>query len=59
MGVTVQCIPKYHVPKLGSSKTKRKIPFGVVPIIRIIVFWALYWGSLIEGNYHISDYKIQ
>ena len=23
-----------------------------VPIIRIIVFWGLYWGPLILGNYH-------
>ena len=27
--------------------------FGV-PIIRIIVFWGLYWGLLILGNYHID-----
>ena len=26
--------------------------FGV-PIIRIIVFWGLYWGSPILGNYHL------
>ena len=25
-----------------------------VPIIRIIVFWGLYWGALILGNYHIG-----
>ena len=25
------------------------------PIIRIIVFWGLYWGSLILGNYHLGD----
>ena len=25
-----------------------------VPIIRTIVFWGLYWGSLILGNYHIG-----
>ena len=25
-----------------------------VPIIRIIVFWGLYWGAPILGNYHIS-----
>ena len=25
-----------------------------VPIIRIIVYWGLYWGTLILGNYHIS-----
>ena len=25
-----------------------------VPIIRTIVFWGLYWGPLILGNYHIE-----
>ena len=25
-----------------------------VPIIRIIVYWGLYWGPLILGNYHIG-----
>ena len=25
-----------------------------VPIIRTIVFWGLYWGPLILGNYHMS-----
>ena len=24
-----------------------------VPILRIIVFWGLYWGPLILGNYHL------
>ena len=24
-----------------------------VPIIGIIVYWGLYWGPLILGNYHI------
>ena len=24
-----------------------------VPIIRTIVFWSLYWGLLILGNYHM------
>ena len=24
-----------------------------VPIIRIIVFWGLYWGPFILGNYQI------
>ena len=27
--------------------------FGV-PIIRTIVIWDLYWGTLILGNYHIT-----
>ena len=26
-----------------------------VPIIRTIVFWGLYWGPLILGNYHMFD----
>ena len=26
-----------------------------VPIIRTIVFWGLYWGSQILGNYHIGE----
>ena len=25
-----------------------------VPIIRIIVYWCLYWGPLILGNYQIK-----
>ena len=25
-----------------------------VPIIRIIVYWGLYWDPPILGNYHIS-----
>ena len=25
-----------------------------VPIVRIIVFWGLYWGPPILGNYHIG-----
>ena len=32
-------------PKLGYF-------FGI-PIIRILVFWGLYWGPLILGNYHV------
>ena len=27
--------------------------FSRVPIIRTIVFWGLYWGPPILGNYHI------
>ena len=25
-----------------------------VPIIRTIIFWGLYWGPLILGNYHLG-----
>ena len=28
--------------------------FGV-PIIRGIVYWDLYWGPPIYGNYHVSN----
>ena len=28
----------------------------VVPIIRTIVYWGLYWGPLILGSYHIGVY---
>ena len=26
-----------------------------VPTIRIIVYWGLYWGPIILGNYHITN----
>ena len=28
-----------------------------VPIVRTIVYWGLYRGPLILGNYHIDDYS--
>ena len=34
---------------------KLEVPFWV-PIIRIIVFWGLYWGPPILANYHIEEY---
>ena len=24
-----------------------------VPIVRTIIYWGLYWGPLILGNYHV------
>ena len=30
-----------------------------VPIIRIIVFWGLYWGTPILGNYQVRDLRFQ
>ena len=30
--------------------------FLEVPIIRVIIFWGLYWGPSILGNYHILIY---
>ena len=41
-------MPYGGFPKLG-------VPFLGIPIIRTIVFWGLYWGPLILGNYHISQ----
>ena len=35
-----------HFPKIRGTLLG-------VPIIRTIVFWGLYWGPLILGNYHI------
>ena len=26
-----------------------------VPVISTIVYWGLYWGTLILGNYHIKQ----
>ena len=34
-------------PKLG-------VPFWKVPAIRIIVFWGLYCGPPVLGNYNIT-----
>ena len=28
-----------------------------VSIIRIVVYWGLYWGPLILGNYHIYRHR--
>ena len=36
----------------GGLPKIRVTPLGV-PIIRTIVYWGLYWGTLILGNYHI------
>ena len=32
--------------------------FLEVPIIRNIVYWGLYWGPLILGNYHMGIERI-
>ena len=39
--------PPYRgFPKLGA-------PFWGIPIIRTIIYWGLYWGPPILGNYHM------
>ena len=40
-------------PKFGGCP-KLGVPFLGVPILRIIVFWGLYWGPPILGNYHLA-----
>ena len=39
---------KWGFPKIKGT-------FLGVPIMRAIVFWGLYWGPLILGNYQIED----
>ena len=33
---------------------KIRCTFLGVPLIKIIVYWGLYWGPLFWGNYHIG-----
>ena len=40
--IRILCPTHGAFPKLG------------VPTIRIIVYWGLYWGLLILGNYHMT-----
>ena len=37
----------WEFPKIG-------VPLLGVSIIRAIVYWVLYWGPSILGNYHIG-----
>ena len=46
---------EYIKPIWGFPKIRGTI-LGV-PTIRTVVFWGLYWGSLILGNYHILSGK--
>ena len=39
---------------VNGSFLKLGVPFLGVPIIRTIVFWGLYRGPLILGNYQIA-----
>ena len=43
----VESFVKWRFPNIGGTILG-------VPIRRTIVFWGLYWGSLILGNYQIS-----
>ena len=44
--------PKQGVSIWGFPKIR--CIFLEVPIIRTVLFWGLYWGTLILGNYHIN-----
>ena len=44
--------PMWGFPKIRGT-------FLGVPIIRTIVFWGLYWGPLILGNYHVWVARIR
>ena len=41
------CRPIWGFPKIKGT-------FLGVPIVRTIVYWGLYWGTLILGNYHLA-----
>ena len=38
----------------SSAFPKTRGPLLGVPIIRVIVFWGLFWGPLILGNYQLG-----
>ena len=37
---------------IGIRVFKIRVIVGA-PLLRIIVFWSLYWGPLFLGNYHL------
>ena len=43
-----------YTGKMGSPKIRST--FLGVPIIRITVFWGLYWGTPIEGNHQVFNF---
>ena len=45
------CLPKKRVARPSRGISKIRGTFLGVPIILFIVFWGLYWGSPILGNY--------
>ena len=46
----------YYIDIWGFPKIRGTL-LGV-PIIRTIVFWGLYWGPPILGNYHMCMYTL-
>ena len=41
---------------MGVPKIRGTL-FGVPILIRTVVFWGLYWGPPILGNYHIVSHR--
>ena len=37
-----------------SGFPKIRVTFLGIPMIRTIVYWGLYWGTLILGNCHMA-----
>ena len=52
--VTVE-LQRYHTKHRTWGFPKTAGTFLGVPISRILVFWGLYWGPPVLGNYHISS----
>ena len=50
------CLASYTEIAIWGFPKIRGTILGV-PIIRTIVFWGLYWGPLILGNYHIDPFR--
>ena len=56
LGDARRWLPKVGAPPIhifiGGGGPKIGGALSGVPKIRIIVYWGLYWGPLIQGNYH-------
>ena len=51
--------PKPYTPNSKGGFPKIRDTILGVPIVRTIVFWGLYWGPLILGNYQALSPKLQ
>ena len=38
---------------ISESKMFQGFPKLGIPMMRTILYWGLYWGTLILGNYHL------
>ena len=47
-------IYRFRVQGLGFRVSQNGGTILGVPVIRIIIFWGLYWGTLILGNYQMK-----